>query len=370
MKAWRGFLLLSAMSLMQVAGSVAAAPADVRFVPAAADVDCYKFLEVAVEVNNPDVESPFLDAAVQGSFGLRGVDGDNPVVYDNDWWFDTPDKNYLWARASLGQANLRGNIVTRDLWDWKKGYHYTLQQGMEDAEKSIAIARRSGLRNIPDPVPGCDRAFEKPATGLTKDTEVIPSAGSELIVAEARRATRDKPLLVFVGGPLNTVANAYLSDPSIAERMVVFMTDLRGYNGQDPWANYIVAKHCRLVNYGAHVWWPQRPEPPVMPLERFTDLPQNEMTQDVQRIAKWFWQRSTRAEKPDRDDGFADGAPIFYFFNHKTWLSVQPQEVTGVFDVRDTDRPSFDLLDARRLDYRLMTEDFFRTLGNPAVYGR
>jgi len=516
MKAGIGLLLL--FRLVHVVGLVGAAPVNVRFVPSAERVDCYDFVEVAVEVNNPDTANPFLEATVRGSFGgqgaeqisvdgtmvmlegyrhmvsffkslawwelnpdndffeaqgngdpspsgdgaippvlglrsdngelavlyfcaggrvkikpgsldgglwpvwfdpranlwsfaypdeqgrfvapdeqdwallfsfgpmgrharvaydvtmrglqIWGVDGDNPLIYDNDWWFDTPDKNYLWAKASLGQANLRGNIVTRDMWDWQKGYLYQLRQGMEDAEKSVAIARRSGVKNIPDPTPGCDAVFEKPPSGYIKDTKVVPSKGSELIVAEARKASWEKPLVVFVGGPLNTVANAYLMDPTIAGRMIVFMTDLCGYNGKDPWANYIVASRCKLINYGAHVWWPQRPDPPVMPLERFAELPQNEMTRDIYRMAKWFWERSTRKDRPDRDDGFADGAPIFYFFNHKTWLSVQPQKVTGLFDVRDTDGEPFDLLDARKLDYGLMTADFFRVLKDPAVYGR
>ena len=91
------------------------------------------------------------------------------------------------------------------------------------------------------------------------------------------------------------------------------------------------------------------------------------MTADLYRIAKWVWDRSTKG-KPDCDDGFADGAPIFWFFNHKTWLSVRPQKVTGVFDVQDVSGASFDLLDARKLDYRLMTEDFFGALKSPAVY--
>jgi len=312
----------------------------------------------------------FTRTALRSRFEIWGDEADNPLVYDNDWWSDTPDKNYLWAKVSLGQANLRGNIVTRDLWDWRKGYLYKLQQGLDDAAKSIGIARRSGLKGISDAVPGCDRAFDPPASGRVEDTRIVPSPGSELIVAEARKATPDKPLVVFVGGPLNTVANAYLMDPTIAERMVIAMTDLRGYNGQDAWANYIVATRCKLVNYGAHIWWPQRPEPPVMPLERFAELPQNEMTADIYRMAKWFWDRSTRQDKPDRDDGFADGAPIFYFFNHATWISVVPQRVTSVFDVQDTRDEAFDLLDVRRLNYQQMTEDFFRVLKDPAVYGR
>ncbi len=299
---------------------------------------------------------------------IAGVDSGRPMIYDNDWWGDTPDKNYLWAKASTGRADLRGNIVTRDMWDWQKGYLYKIEQGLDDARKSIEIARRAGLRNIPDAVAGCERVFERPASGKIEDTKVIRSAGSELIVAEARKARKGSPLLVFVGGPLNTVANAYLMDPSIAEKTVVFMTDLRGYNGKDAWANYIVASRCRLVNYGAHIWWPQRPAPPVMPLGRFGDLPQNEQTKELYRIAKNFWDRSTRKNRPDRDDGFADGAPVFLVFNPKTWKQVQRQKVEGVFGVRDVRGGEYDLLDARNVDYGLMSEEFFSVLKEPGVY--
>lgn len=301
---------------------------------------------------------------------LEGVSPRCPMIYDNDWWSDTPDKDYLWARASLGEAELRGNIVTRDLWDWRKGDHYKLEQGLEDARKAIARARHSGLRNIPDPVGGTAAAFARPRSGKIEDTPVVRSKGAELIVAEARKAQPDKPLLVFVGGPLNTVANAVLMDPAIAERMVVFMTDLRGYNGQDPWANYIVARRCKLVNYGAHVWWPQRPRQPMMPLERFRELPQNEMTADLRRMADEFWKRSTRKVRPDRDDGFADGAPIFLVFVPRSWKSVRRQRVEGVFDVKDVEGERYDLLDARTCDYDLMREEFFKTLANPRVYHR
>ena len=305
-----------------------------------------------------------------GGLEIDGVGRDNPLIYDNDWWADTPDKNYLWAKAALGQADLRGNIVTRDMWDWQNGGLYTLQQGLDDARKSIAIARRSGLKNIPDAVAGCEKAFDRPASGKIEDTKIVPNQGSDLIVAEAKKATPEKPLLVFVGGPLNTVANACLIDPSITERMIVFMTDLCGYNGKDPWANTIVASRCKLINYGAHVWWPQRPQRPVMPLDRFADLPQNEMTKDVYRMAKWFWDRSTKKDRPDRDDGFADGAPVFLVFNPKTWVAVQRQRVTGVFRVADAGAGPWDVLDSRELDYSRMTEEFFTTLEDPTLYGR
>jgi len=63
-----------------------------------------------------------------GAIHIAGVGPDNPILYDNDWGFDVFDNNYLLAQASLGHANLRGNIISRDMWDGEKGYHYTFYQ--------------------------------------------------------------------------------------------------------------------------------------------------------------------------------------------------------------------------------------------------
>jgi hypothetical protein len=93
---------------------------------------------------------------------LKGVGPENPILYDNDWWFDVFDNNYLWAQASLGNANLRGNIVSRDMWEWDKGYLYPMQRCVEDAQKALRLARESGLRNIPALTLGSDRVLERP----------------------------------------------------------------------------------------------------------------------------------------------------------------------------------------------------------------
>ena len=316
----------------------------------------------------PNARATGIEYNTDAGVHLVNVDATCPMIYDNDWWSDTPDKNYLWAKASLSEANLRGNIVTRDLWDYQKGYLFTLQQGLDDAAKSIAIARRSGLKNIPDVVAGASEVFARPASGRIEDTAFTRSAGSNLMVRAAKGATPQKPLLIFVGGPLNTVANAYLSAPEIAANIVVLMTDLQGYNGQDKWANFIVASRCKVVNYGARVWWPQRPQAPVMPLARFEQLPPSEMRDDIFKIARNFWERSTRADKPDRDDGFADGAPVFLVFDPHSWRRVQKQRINGVFDVQDVEAAPYDVLDARELDYARMTDEFFRTLSNAALY--
>ncbi len=87
---------------------------------------------------------------------IHGVGPDSPILYDNDWWFDVFDNNYLWAQVSLGKADLHGNIVTRDMWDWQKGYHYKMEQCVDDAKKALKLARDSGLRNIPDLTLGSD----------------------------------------------------------------------------------------------------------------------------------------------------------------------------------------------------------------------
>lgn len=292
---------------------------------------------------------------------VRNLPHDCPIVYDNDWLRDVTDDEYLFAKASLGQADLKGIILTVDSWD--DGKLYTVEQGLEDFRQDIAIARRSGLRNIPGVTVGADRELVRPESGRVEDTEPVPSAGTDLIVAEARKASPDKPLVVIVGGPLITVAGAYLTDPAIADRMVVLMTDIDGYNGSDPWANEVVATRCKLVNFGAdRLWWPQRPEPPVMPPGRFEGLPDTEVTREMERVAEMYWDRSTRRERPDRDDGFGDGAGTLLLFKPETWLEVQDVQVTGAWSHRDVSDGPYHYLDAIRIDAGTMSDEFFATM--------
>lgn len=35
----------------------------------------------------------------QGAVRLSGVGPDNPILYDNDWWFDVFDNNYLFIHS-------------------------------------------------------------------------------------------------------------------------------------------------------------------------------------------------------------------------------------------------------------------------------
>ncbi|QEH32049.1 Putative endoglucanase [Aquisphaera giovannonii] len=292
---------------------------------------------------------------------LRRLPKDCPVVYDNDWLGDTNDDEYLLAKAHLGQARLRGFILSKDQWD--NGRQYKVADGRADFERDLAIARRSGLRAVPEVTLGADRLLERPASGRVEDAKPVASAGTDLIVREAREASPQRPLVVIVGGPLCTVASAVLSDPSIADRMLVMMTDIDGYNGSDPWANYVVATRCKLVNFGASpLGWPQRPGPPIMPPARFDALPDREITRSMKKVALGFWERSTRKEKPDRDDGFADGAGTFLLYRPETWTGVKKVRVSGAWSHEDAPSGPYHYLDATGIEPGLMTEEFFATM--------
>ena len=135
------------------------------------------FLSLTLSLQAVVPEHSVQDGAVR----LTGVGPDNPIIYDNDWWFDVFDNNYLWAQASLGHANLRGNIVTRDMWDWDKGYHYPFEQSWQDAEKALKLTRNSGLKNIPDLTRGSVRVLVRPESGRIEDTAPHPSDGGRPI---------------------------------------------------------------------------------------------------------------------------------------------------------------------------------------------
>ena len=298
-----------------------------------------------------------------GVVHLEGVSSQNPIIYDNDWWFDVFDNNYLWAQASLGTADLRGNIVSRDMWDWRKGYQYKMEESIKDAEKALVMARNSGLKNIPDLTFGSDRALERPDTGKIEDTKAYPSAGSRLIVTEAKKASPKKPLLVIAGGPLTTVANALLTNPEIGPNMVVFnLTVTGGYNGKDGWSAYIVTKGTRYVDWGGGSFWDRDS---VFREEHFQVLPENDFTADMKRFIKTDLGRANQ---------LGDGAALVWLWAPRCWrdavvrrsefngssVDFKPVEKNTKGDVLVIPKSATDL-DASRTE-------FFRVLTNPQLF--
>ncbi len=303
-------------------------------------------------------------AVTEQGVRLRGVGPDSPIIYDNDWWFDVFDNNYLWAQASLGRADLRGNIVSLDMWDWQKGYHYKMQQCVDDANKALKLARDSGLCHIPDLTLVSDRVLERPASGRIEDTAAQETPGSRLIVAEARKASRARPLVIVVGGPLTTVANALLTDPEIAPNVVVFglTVSYYGYNGKDGWSTYIVAKKAPLVEWATRSFWDKDS---VFTAEHFDVLPDNPFTQDMKRFIRTDLGRANQ---------LGDGAPLVWLYHPKCWKGVKVREAVWRGPATDfveiAERQPGDVLEIPKAQTDLMEcrKEFFRVLTDPELY--
>lgn len=292
-----------------------------------------------------------------GAVRIAGVGPGNPIIYDNDWWFDVFDNNYLWAQASLGEADLRGNIVSRDMWEWQKGYLYPMGKCVEDAEKALKFARGAGLKNIPDLTLGSDRVLERPESGKIEDTIAHPTPGSRLIVAEARKASPEKPLLIVAGGPLTTVANALLSAPEIAPNLMVFnLTVAGGYNGKDAWSPLIVAKRTRLVDWATGTFWDKNS---VFKAEDFERLPDNEFCNDMRRLI---------ASDLGQANQLGDGAALVWLWQHRCWTGVKVREAVWRGDRLAFDEVAAgergDVLDIPKqsTDLGASRDEFFRVL--------
>ena len=51
-----------------------------------------------------------------------------------------------------------------------------------------------------------------------------------------------------------TIATGRTIDPSIADKCIVYYTDIRVYNGHYKWASEIIAKNFRVVSWGDDNW--------------------------------------------------------------------------------------------------------------------
>jgi uncharacterized membrane protein YgcG len=153
---------------------------------------------------------------------------------------------------------------------------------------------------------------------------------------------------------LTTVADAYLKDPTIADRVVVLMTDIAGaYNvkRRSTWSTYIVAERMRLADRSLN---PPLGEPSMaefFPASNFTGLPDDDLTKYI---------RNQPSVRPPITVG--DGAGLFLFFRPGTWTGVAKKTVTGVWSYRDGSDSDYDFLQLSGWDVPLMRDEFFETL--------
>jgi len=216
-----------------------------------------------------------LDAGSNHPHGILPVDERNPIVLTNDGGDDNWQGEYAVLLASRGGLKLAGIVVsTSPPWP-DINVNITSWRGL------VAAATASGLRNIPDPITSIGAPLVRPASGEIDDTTPNRSEGALFILNAARRLSLPyRPLVVATGGRLTDGADAYLIDPTVADRIVVVSSlgtasasgGAMGIpNGEmDPWAETIVAGRLRYVQVSAY--YDQLTD---VPASRVSELPAN-----------------------------------------------------------------------------------------------
>lgn len=237
------------------------------------------------------------------------VDSTSPVIYDNDGAVESGYTDaYIMALASAGAIDLRGIVSTGTYGEKPPFIPRPEEHILLERRELVAKARRSGMRNIPDPSPGpgVSLSSRRPATGIIEDTPPVGAKGSWLIVKEARRATVTKPLVVIMGGQGSALADAYLLDNSIAGKVVALwlVGGKRNRNGilhgfeynayTDLWATQIIFDRLRLVVFPVE----DAAQVPHTPKSRFAQLPKTEMRQHILEIG---WPRAGKLSEPEHN---------------------------------------------------------------------
>lgn len=145
----------------------------------------------------------------------------------------------------------------------------------------IAAASASGLENLPEVTASDGSPLTRPPDGRIEMTTPNNSAGAQRIVELSRTlSTPLRPLVVVSATSLTDLADAYLIDSTVVDRVVVVAAlgsyeppngIMDGPNGDmDTWADWIVAQKYRYVQVSG--WYDQTGD---VPDDKLADLPQN-----------------------------------------------------------------------------------------------
>jgi hypothetical protein len=240
--------------------------------------------------------------------GKLPVDERNPIVLANDGAFDNWQGEYAVLLANGGGPKLAGIIVNAS------GAWSDIDANIAGWRQLVEAARASGLGDIPDPIASIGRPLARPADGQIDATTPNRSEGARLIVdASARLSLPYRPLVVATGGRLTDVADAYLMDPTVSERVVIVSSlgtttasggAMGAPNGEmDPWADAIVAARFRFVQVSA--FYDQLAD---VPAARVSELPANPLGEWIAAKQSSIWDLP---EAADQVAVLAIGLPTF-----------------------------------------------------------
>jgi len=216
-----------------------------------------------------------IDAGRDFPNGVLPVDERNPVIVANDSVIDNWTGEYAMLLAASGGPPLVGIVVNPSL------YWPDLATNVTGWDQLIEAARASGLRNVPDATASAGGPLVRPADGKIESTTPNMSVGAKLILdLSARLSLPWRPLVVVTGSRLTEVADAYIMDRSVADRVVVVSAlggpadsgSVMGWpNGElDAWADWIVGQRFRYIQVNGY--YDQLGD---VPPARAADLPAN-----------------------------------------------------------------------------------------------
>ncbi|CAN5914239.1 hypothetical protein BH23PLA1_BH23PLA1_43930 [soil metagenome] len=252
----------------------------------------------------------------EGCLKIPGIGPDNPVIYDNDWWLDVIDATFCAAQHKLGRLDLKGFIVTRDMWRDPPNL-YSLEDSVRDFNEFRELALASGLHTVPESTAGAAERLKRPESGKISETKFAPTAGSDLIIREAMKASADKPLVIVVGGAPTTVTTALLQEPAIAERILVLWLAIRQYNANDEWAAHVMLQRSPVIHYDFQLR-------DGLTREMLASLPDNPIN------------RRFKESNLVLDNGVGDGVLLTWLFDHCLITGAEKQVVTDLVGYRPT----------------------------------
>ena len=183
------------------------------------------------------------------------VNDSNPFIYLNDIPPDNYNGELALAMASDDAGiNLKGYLhefPNVPWWDSTKKQTQARKRYIKHHKISRQKAEKSGFSNLPPAEMGLHSRHEKPDSERIDDTDPIGSAATERIVSAASDASPKNPLVITAGGPMCTVADAYLTDPSIANKVVIFCRirpEVDGWNEfLSGWSLTVVVRRFQTV---------------------------------------------------------------------------------------------------------------------------
>ena len=290
--------------------------------------------------------SETLDAGHDKSHGLLPVDERNPVIlYQDDWSADWLGE-YAVVMANSGGPPLAGIVINASkTWG-------SLPLNTSGWKDLVNAARASGLQNIPDVTSSNGPPLTRPADGEILKTTPNNSAGAQLIVnASLRLNAPGRPVVIACGTSLTDVADAYLVDPTVVDRVVVVAAmgtykvstataSMAAPNGDaDPWADWIVAQRFRYIQ--ANGYYDQTSDVTTAELP---SLPQNALgtriagklpnlltvptASDQIALLSWalpMFATAVQRSAPDVSGGFesGQGPPLVPMASGNVWVVTQ-----------------------------------------------